>query len=253
MDSGCVAVVHESAAALYESVSWPDGSEMLLASAGGALWAVPVEGGEPQRLGPVQVRTDTVDGATDALGVGHGGVVLTRVGACRLADGTWIPPRAVLVPSSAGVPDAALARERASGASPAPAGTATADPHSEAWVLFDAESDSPDQERMQLFQMRPDGTGTEQLTHDECVNRSPQISPDERLAVYASRPPAMKGATAPIRSCGCARSTGRVVLISSVSAACRVRRAGTAGPGILSVWPASTARAQFSGGRRAGS
>lgn len=213
--SGRVAVAHESAAVLYESVSWPDGSETLLASAGGVLWAVPVEGGEPRRLGPAPVPTDTVDGAADASGAGHGGVVLTRVGACRLADGTWIPPRAVLVPSSAGVPDAAAARERPSGASPAPAGTATADPHGEAWVLFDAESDGPGQGRVQLFRMRPDGTGTEQLTHDECVNRFPQISPDERLIAYVSRPPRDEGGGDPdplLRLCA-VDGTGRRDLV----------------------------------------
>lgn len=211
--SGCVVVVHESAAVLYESLSWPHGSETLLASAGGVLWGVPVEGGEPQRLGPVPFPTDTVDGATDVSGVGHGGVILTRVGACRLADGTWIPPRVVLVPSSAGVPDASAARERPSGASPAPAGTATADPHGETWVLFEAESDGPGQGRVQLFRMRPDGTGTEQLTHDECVNRFPQVSPDGRLVAYVSHPPGTEegtvGADPLLRLCAVDGSGGR--------------------------------------------
>ena len=42
--------------------------------------------------------------------------------------------------------------------------------------------------------MRPDGTGIEQLTHDERVNRFPQVSPDGRLVAYVSRPPGQEGA-----------------------------------------------------------
>lgn len=89
VETGRATVVHESSELLLESVSWPDGGETLIVSAGGAQWGIPVGGGEPQRLGPAPA--DPVDGATGAAGGGRDEVVLTRVGACRLADGTWIP------------------------------------------------------------------------------------------------------------------------------------------------------------------
>lgn len=37
--------------------------------------------------------------------------------------------------------------------------------------------------------MKPDGTGIEQLTHDERVNWFPHISPDGQWIVYLSFPP----------------------------------------------------------------
>lgn len=106
VETGRATVVHESFELLLESVSWPDGGETLIVSAGGAQWGIPVGGGEPQWLGPAPAPTDPVDGATGAAGGGLDEVVLTRVGACRLADGTWIPPRVVRVPGAGAVPAA---------------------------------------------------------------------------------------------------------------------------------------------------
>ena len=100
VETGRATVVHESSELLLESVSWPDGGETLIVSAGGAQWGIPLGGGEPQRLGPAPA--DPVDGATGAAVSERDEVVLTRVGACRLADGTWIPPRVVRVPGTGG-------------------------------------------------------------------------------------------------------------------------------------------------------
>ena len=100
VETGRVTVVHESSELLLKSVSWPDGGETLIVSAGGTQWSIPVGGGEPQRLGPAPAGP--VDGATGAAGGGREEAVLTRVGACRLADGTWIPPRVVRVPGTGG-------------------------------------------------------------------------------------------------------------------------------------------------------
>lgn len=188
VETGRATVVHESSELLLESVSWPDGGETLIVSAGGAQWGIPVGGGEPQRLGPAPA--DPVDGATGAAGGGRDEVVLTRVGACRLADGTWIPPRVVRVPGTGGVPAAPADHGRAPGAAPDPPGAA----HGGGWAVFDAESYPAAPGHAQLFRMRPDGTGIEQLTHDERVNRFPQVSPDGRLVAYVSRPPGEEGA-----------------------------------------------------------
>lgn len=190
VETGRATVVYESSELLLESVSWPDGGETLIVNAGGTQWGIPVGGGEPQRLGPAPAPADPVDGATGAAGGGLDEVVLTRVGACRLSDGTWIPPRVVRVPGAGGVPAAPADRGRDRGAAPDPPGVA----HGGGRAVVDAKSDPAAPGHAQLFRMRPDGTGIEQLTHDERVNRFPQVSPDGRLVAYVSHPPGEQGA-----------------------------------------------------------
>ncbi|WP_341854470.1 hypothetical protein [Brachybacterium sp. GPGPB12] len=150
----------------------------------------PRRGRGAARLGPAPAPADPVAGATGAAGGGLDEVVLTRVGACRLADGTWIPPRVVRVPGTGGGPAAPTDRGRDRGAAPDPPGAA----HGGGWVVVDAESDPAVPGHARLFRMRPDGTGIERLTHDERVNRFPQVSPDGRLVAYVSHPSGEEGA-----------------------------------------------------------
>jgi len=62
-----------------------------------------------------------------------------------------------------------------------------------AWVYFNAELNTDIPGHAQLFRMRPDGSGVEQLTADERVNWFPHLSPDGRRLVYISFPPGTLG------------------------------------------------------------
>ena len=59
------------------------------------------------------------------------------------------------------------------------------------WIFFNSERSSPGQS--QCFRMRADGSGLEQLTHDDRVNWFPHPSPDGRHVVYLSYPEGTQG------------------------------------------------------------
>ena len=72
---------------------------------------------------------------------------------------------------------------------PAPLADPPGAAHGGGWAVFDAESDPAAPGHAQLFRMRPDGTGIEQLTHDERVNWFPHVSPDSsRLVLRRTSP-----------------------------------------------------------------
>ncbi len=56
------------------------------------------------------------------------------------------------------------------------------------WIYFSSERDATEPGHAQCYRMRPDGTGIEQLTHDQRVNWFPHISPDGTHCVYISYP-----------------------------------------------------------------
>ena len=59
------------------------------------------------------------------------------------------------------------------------------------WIYFNSERASPGQ--AQLFRMRADGSGVEQLTFDERVNWFPHFWPDGERVVYLSYPAGTRG------------------------------------------------------------
>ncbi|MEO8757186.1 MAG: biopolymer transporter Tol [Devosia sp.] len=61
------------------------------------------------------------------------------------------------------------------------------------WIYFNSERDAKQPGHAQCYRMRPDGTGIEQLTHDERVNWFPHGSPDGKHYVYISYPPGTLG------------------------------------------------------------
>ena len=67
------------------------------------------------------------------------------------------------------------------------------------WLYFNTERFSPGQ--AQVARVRPDGTGLEQLTHDDQVNWFPHASPDGLLWLYLAFPPGTQGhpADLPVR------------------------------------------------------
>jgi Tol biopolymer transport system component len=56
------------------------------------------------------------------------------------------------------------------------------------WIYFNSERDGKQPGHAQCYRMRPDGSGIEQLTHDERVNWFPHVSPDGTKVVYVSFP-----------------------------------------------------------------
>jgi Tol biopolymer transport system component len=57
------------------------------------------------------------------------------------------------------------------------------------WLYYNSEEASTTPGHAQIFRMRPDGTGREQLTFDERVNWFPHLSPDGSQFVYISYDP----------------------------------------------------------------
>jgi len=57
------------------------------------------------------------------------------------------------------------------------------------WIYFNSELNAKIPGHAQCYRMKPDGTGIEQLTHDERVNWFPHISPDGKWVVFISFPP----------------------------------------------------------------
>ncbi len=58
------------------------------------------------------------------------------------------------------------------------------------WIYFNTELFDG---HSQIARIRPDGSGLEQLTFDDCVNWFPHLSPDGRWAVYIAYPPGTQG------------------------------------------------------------
>jgi Tol biopolymer transport system component len=61
------------------------------------------------------------------------------------------------------------------------------------WIYFNSERDGTQPGHAQCYRMRPNGSGIEQLTHDERVNWFPHVSPDGTQVVYISFPPGTLG------------------------------------------------------------
>lgn len=61
------------------------------------------------------------------------------------------------------------------------------------WIYFNGELNATRAGHSQIFRMRTDGSGTEQITRDERVNWFPHPSPDGNALVYLSYPPGTLG------------------------------------------------------------
>jgi Tol biopolymer transport system component len=163
----------------------PDGRTLYLSSSGdGHLYRVAVTGGRPERI-----TNDRGPGFTHYLhGVSPDGSTLAYVGVGTDDDGRRTSN--IFTLPSAGGPDAQLTWTAAPTDGPeySPDG---------AWIYFnselrlDGEAAAPG--HAQVFRMRPDGSGTEQLTDDERVNWFPHLAPDGRTVLLLSFPPGTEG------------------------------------------------------------
>ncbi|EYD77406.1 tolB protein precursor [Rubellimicrobium mesophilum DSM 19309] len=58
-----------------------------------------------------------------------------------------------------------------------------------AWIWFNGEREG----RVDLWRIRPDGSGRERMTGGETLDRFPHPSPDGRLVLYLAYPPGTRG------------------------------------------------------------
>ena len=222
VDTGEDRIVHETADVLYEAPNWTLDGTALILNGDGHLFRLALAGGEPQQIdlgelpalnndhvldpdgvhvvvsaddgrihraplaGGSATRVTEDDGRLHFLhGISPDGATLVYTAVARDPDGSWLPPDLATVPARGG--QATLLTEDEfpdDGAEYSPDG---------AWIYFNSERARTVPGHAQLFRMRPDGSGVEQLTDDERVNWFPHLSPDGRRVAYVSFPPGTLG------------------------------------------------------------
>ncbi len=221
--TGTSTLVTESDSVLFEAPNWTVDGDWLIVNGDGLLQRVPAAGGD---LEPIEVpglpllNNDHVlapDGTSAYVsgfdghlhhvdlaartsrqvsndrgpafihflhGVSPDGSLLAYIGMDLLPDG-GVRTNIYTVPTAGGA-DVQLTD------SAAPHDGSEFSPDGE-WLYFNSERGSDVPGHAQLFRMRPDGSGIEQLTRDERVNWFPHISPDGTQVVYISFPPMTLG------------------------------------------------------------
>lgn len=222
VDTGEDHVLHESYEVLFEAPNWTLDGAALILNGDGHLFRLDLEGGAPRRIelgdlaplnndhvldpdgvhiylsaedghihraplaGGDSVQITQEDGLLHFLhGVSPDGATLLYTGVRRQADGSWIPPNLFALPASGGE-SVQLTDDEFPDDGPE---------HSpdETWIYFNSERARTVPGQAQLFRMRPDGTGAEQLTDDERVNWFPHLSPDGERLAHISFPPGTEG------------------------------------------------------------
>ncbi|MGV1791853.1 TolB family protein [Rhizobium sp. A37_96] len=155
----------------------PDGRSFFVSANDGHLYRVPFEGGTPQR---VSNEHEASRGFKYYLhGISPDGATLAYVGLER-REGGGVFTRICTIPAAGGQ-DVFLT----DGACPVDGSEFSPDGQ---WIYFNSEAAATQPGHAQAFRMRPDGTGLEQLTHDERVNWFPHPAPNGRDLVYLSYP-----------------------------------------------------------------
>ena len=154
----------------------PDGKTVFVSASDGHLYSVPLTGGVPKKLSNDQ---DPARKYRYYLhGISPDGQMLAYVAYEKKGSGAMM--RLALIPASGGA-DVYLT----DGACPvdgpeyAPDGV---------WIYYNGEGAARRPGHAQIFRMRPDGGGAEQLTQDDRVNWFPHLSPDGKMMCYISFP-----------------------------------------------------------------
>lgn len=155
----------------------PDGKTLYF-SAGGHLYAVPFAGGQPRRISNRQAPERKFLYYLHGVSPDEKTLAYVGVEAGNKYELYTIP--------AAGGPDAPLTQLGVPSDGPEYSSDGQ-------WIYFNSERDAKVPGHAQCYRMKPDGTGIEQLTHDERVNWFPHISPDEKWIVYISFPPGTTG------------------------------------------------------------
>jgi len=158
----------------------PDGEHVFVSNGDRHIYRAPLAGGEAVRI------TEDDDGRFHFLhGVSPDGSTLAYVGVEVDANGTWNAPNIFTIPAAGGE-NTQLTDDRFpdDGSEYSPDG---------AWIYFNSERADTGAGHAQLYRMRLDGSGVEQLTSDERVNWFPHVSPDGSKMVFISFPPGTIG------------------------------------------------------------
>ena len=152
---------------------------VYLSSDNGHLYAVPITGGEPQRVS----NDHSAPHHYYLHGISPDGKTLSYVAVEGPAGHKRIN---IFTIPSAGGPDTRLSDVAFPNDGPeySPDGK---------WIYFSGERAAKRPGHAQCFRMRPDGTGIEQLSVDDRVNWFPHISPDGQSIVYISYPEGTTG------------------------------------------------------------
>ncbi len=152
----------------------PDGVHVFVSANDGHLYKVPLTGGAPLRI----TRSQGDNYRHYLHGVSPDGATLAYVALSQVPGGIFT--RLALVPSGGGeVTYLTDGSYQIDGPEYAPDGT---------WIYYNGEAAARRPGHAQLFRMRPDGTGAEQLTDDDRVNWFPHLSPDGQWMAYISFP-----------------------------------------------------------------
>ena len=157
----------------------PDGATLYVSSDDGDLYAVPAAGGTPRRVSNLHptpfhyyLHGISPDGAELAY------VAIEGEGQGRRINLFTMPAK--------GGPDRRLSDVDVPNDGPDYAADGR-------WIYFNSERGASVPGHAQIFRMARDGSGVEQLTHDERVNWFPHPSPDGSSIVYLSYPPETLG------------------------------------------------------------
>ncbi|MEO6013103.1 MAG: biopolymer transporter Tol [Devosia sp.] len=157
----------------------PDGALVYVSDDDGHLYVVPIGGGPPRRVSNVHATPHHYY----LHGISPDGVTLSYVAVEGEADHKRI--NMFTIPAAGG-PDTRLSDVSYPNDGPeySPDGQ---------WIYFSSERDATQPGHAQCYRMRADGSGIEQLTHDERVNWFPHVSPDGQSVVFISFPPETLG------------------------------------------------------------
>lgn len=162
----------------------PDGNTVYV-SAAGHLYAIPFEGGEPVRVSNEHPVTDDYSYLYYLHGVSPDGLQLAYVAVEPHGDDPRAWRTICTIPAAGGL-DVRLTN------STIPADGPEYTPDGE-WLWFNWERNGRRPGHSQLFRMRPDGSGQQQMTFDDNVNWFPHISPDGQKVIFLAYAPGTTG------------------------------------------------------------
>lgn len=224
LSDGSDEVVYRDPTTVVEAPNWTPDGRWLIVNAAGKLWRISAAGGDRERIdtgeipdlnndhvvspdgryayvssndshlyevaldgsGSTRRVSNDQDGVWHFLhGISPDGSTLAYIGLTGHAPGDARTTDVFTVPVSGG-PDVRLTSGpgQKDGSEYAPDG---------AWIYGNSDQGSSTPGHAQLFRMRTDGSGHQQLTDDERVNWFPHPSPDGSRLLYLSFPPGTEG------------------------------------------------------------
>jgi Tol biopolymer transport system component len=154
----------------------PDGAHVYVSANDGHLYRCPIDGGAP-----VKISNDKDPARRFRYylhGISPDGQTLAYVGLARPGDSNVT--RICTIPAAGGKDT-----DLTDGACPVDGPEYSADGK---WIYFNSEAAATQAGHAQIFRMRPNGSGQEQLTHDARVNWFPHAAPDGTIFAYISFP-----------------------------------------------------------------